>query len=75
MYVFVANWYRFVFVHIASYTVLEIRIRNWLAIFLKIAYFIGVPLKMYRKFGRPKWILVRQMLKLIGKWPMTVNYF
>ena len=28
---------------------------------------IAVPLKMYRKYGRPKWILVGQMLKLFGK--------
>ena len=26
---------------------------------------IAVPLKMYRKFGQPKWILVSQMLKLV----------
>ena len=30
----------------------------------------AVPLKMYGKFGRPKWILVSQMLKLVGKWAM-----
>ena len=31
----------------------------------------AVPFKMYWKFGRPKWILVGQMLKLVGKWPMA----
>ena len=36
---------------------------------------ITVPLKMYRKYGRPKWILVGQMLKLVGKWPMADCYF
>ena len=36
---------------------------------------IAVPLKMYSKFGRPKWILVSQMLKLVGKWPMASCYF
>ena len=36
---------------------------------------IAVPLKMYRKDGRPKWILVSQMLKLVGKWPMANCYF
>ena len=46
--------------------------------FLKIGYFIGyytaVPLKMYGKFGRSKWILVSRMLKLVGKWPMANCY-
>ena len=32
---------------------------------------ITVPLKVYRKYGRSKWILVGQMLKLVGKWPMA----
>ena len=32
---------------------------------------IAVLLKIYRKFVRPKWILVSQMLKLVGKWPMA----
>ena len=36
---------------------------------------ITVPLKMYRKYGRPKWILIGQMLKLVGKWPMADCYF
>ena len=36
---------------------------------------IGVPLKMYNKFGRSKWNLVGQMLKLVGKWQMTSCYF
>ena len=35
----------------------------------------AVPLKLYSKFGRPKWILVGQMLKLVGKWPMAGCYF
>ena len=60
-------------------TVLEIRIRSRLAVFWKIGYFYGllitVPLKMYRKYGRPKWILVSQTLKLVGKWPMADCYF
>ena len=48
--------------------------------FLNIEYFRGrlfitIPLKMYRKYGRPKWILVRQMLKLIRKWPKANCYF
>ena len=28
---------------------------------------------MYRKYGGPKWILVGQMLKLIGKWPTVIS--
>ena len=32
---------------------------------------ITVPLKIYRKFGQLKQILVGQILKLIGKWPMA----
>ena len=58
-------------------TVLEIRIRNWLGIFEEGIFYrllITVPLKMYRKYGRPKWILVSQMLILVGKWPMTDCY-
>ena len=46
--------------------------------FLKIGHFcklsIAIPLKIYSKFGRPKWILIDQMLKLI-KWPMADCYF
>ena len=38
--------------------------------FLKIGYFyrllITVPLKMYRKYDRPKWILVSQMPEEVG---------
>ena len=36
---------------------------------------IAVPLKMYRKFDQPKWILVRQMVKLIGngQWPTVIS--
>jgi len=30
---------------------------------------------MYSKIGQPKWILVSQMLKLVGKWPMANCYF
>ena len=46
--------------------------------FLKTGYFIRrllivVPLRMYRKFGQPKWILVSQMLKLVRKW-LTVLF-
>ena len=26
---------------------------------------------MHRKFGRPKWVLAVQMLKLFVKWPMA----
>ena len=36
---------------------------------------IAVPLKMYSKHGRPKWILVGQMVKLVRKWPMANCYF
>ena len=36
---------------------------------------LPVPLKMYSKFGQPKWILVSQMLKLVGKWPMASYNF
>ena len=28
---------------------------------------------MYSKFGRSKWILVGQMLKLVGKWPAAIS--
>ena len=34
----------------------------------------AVPLKMYGKFGRPKWILVSQLLKLVRKWLMANCY-
>ena len=34
---------------------------------------IAVPLKMYSKFGQPKWILVSQMLKLAEKWPIAIS--
>ena len=36
---------------------------------------IPVPLKMYRKLGRSKWILLSEMLKWFGKWPMAYYYF
>ena len=36
---------------------------------------IAVLLKMYSKFGRSKWILVGQMMKSVGKWPMVSCYF
>jgi len=35
---------------------------------------IAIPLKMYSKIGQLKWILVGQILKLIGKWPMANCY-
>ena len=59
--------------HYSQY-VLEIRIRNcnWLVIFKDwMCYYTAVPLKMYGKFGQAKQILVGQMLKLVGKWPMA----
>ena len=34
---------------------------------------IAFPLKMYSKFGQPKWILVGQMLELVGKWPAVIS--
>jgi len=34
---------------------------------------IAIPLKMYSKIGQPKWILVNQMLKLVGKWQRLQN--
>ena len=47
--------------------------------FLKIGYFIGnytaVLLKMHGKYGPSKQILVGQMLKLVGKWPVANCYF
>ena len=56
-------------------TVVELRVRNWWAVFFEDRTFcrlsIAFPLKMYSKFGQPKWILVGQMLKLVGKWPMA----
>ena len=36
---------------------------------------MAFPLKMYSKFGRPKQILVGQMLKLVRKWPMASCHF
>ena len=36
---------------------------------------ITVLLKMYRKYGQPKWILVGQMLKMVRKWLMADCYF
>jgi len=57
-------------------SVVEIRIRNWLP-FFKIGAFcrllIAIPLKMYSKIGQPRWILVCQMLKLVGKWPTVIS--
>ena len=38
-------------------------------------FLIAVLLKVYSKFGQPKWILVSQMLKLVGKWLMAICYF
>ena len=53
--------------------------QNLVGHFLKIGHFcrllIVIPLKMYSKFGQPKWILVGQLLKLVGKWPMASCYF
>ena len=47
--------------------------------FLKIGYFIdyytAVPLKMYGKYGRSKYIFVSKMLNLAGKWPIANCYF
>ena len=57
---------------------LEIRIRNQLTVFEDRIFYrlpIAVLLKMYGKFGQPKQILVGQMLKLVGKWPMADHYF
>ena len=73
------TWHTTYKLHTYIYTLLEIRSRNWLAVLLKIAYvsyrlLIAIPLKMYRKFGRLKWILVSQMLKLFGKCPMADCY-
>ena len=60
-------------------TLLEIRMRNWLAISENKTFYkllITVPLKMYRKHGFvPKWILVGQMLKFVVKWPTADCYF
>ena len=38
---------------------------------------INVPLKMYSKFGQPKWILVGQMLKWPenGQWPAAISTY
>ena len=36
---------------------------------------IAVPLKMYRKFGGPKQILIGQMLKLVGNWLENGNCY
>ena len=58
-----------------SKAALEIEIRNWSAIFedrICNRLVIAVPLKMYRKFGQLKWILVDQIFK---KWPMADYYF
>ena len=49
--------------------------------FLKIGYniffrlLIAVPLKMYRKYGWSKWILVSQMLAMVrsGQWPTEIS--
>jgi len=53
-------------------SLVEIRVRNWSVIFLKIyrtfcRLLIAIPLKMYSKISQPKWILVGQMLKLVRK--------
>ena len=43
--------------------------------FLKIGYFYrvltAVPLNLYGKFGQLKWILLGQMMKSVGKWPVA----
>ena len=49
-------------------SVLEIRIKNWSAIFLKIGYFISYRLLFHCKFTGD---LVSQMLKLFGKSTMA----
>ena len=56
------------------YSVLGIRIKNLSAVFEDRTFcrlLIAIPLKMYRKFGCTKSILVGQMLKLVrsGQWP------
>ena len=69
----------YIYGHIAIYISARNKDQKLVGRFLKIWYFNGllitVPLKMYRKYGRPKWILVGQMLKLVGKWPMADCYF
>ena len=55
-------------------TGVEIRVRNWSAIFFEDGR-MAFPLKMYSIFGRPKQILVCQILKLVRKWPMASYYF
>ena len=47
----------FVYCKWAVASVLKIRIRNWLVVFLEIEYRLlnAVILKIYRKFGQPKW--------------------
>ena len=34
---------------------------------------IAVPMKKYSKFGRPKCIMIGQMLKLVRKWPTVIS--
>ena len=62
-----------------SLAVVEIKVRNWSAIFFEDRTFcrllIAFPLKMYNKFSQPKWILVGQMLKLVrnGQWAAVIS--
>ena len=55
------------------------KVQKLVSRFLRIWYFnmslITVPLKMCRKYGQPNRILVGQMVKLVGKWPMADCYF
>ena len=63
---------------VVSYTtevVVEIRLKKLVGHFLRIGHFVGIPLKMYGKFGQSKWILVGWILKLVRKWPMANWYF
>ena len=58
--------------------VVEIRVKSWSTMFEDRTLYrllIVVQLKMYSKLGQPKSVLVGQMLKLVGKWPMADCYF
>ena len=61
--------------NVSTNAVVEIRARNWSAIWpffvdMTFCRLLIFPDEKYSKFGKPKQILVGQMLMLVGKLPM-----
>ena len=62
------------FTWLHMYSVIEIRVRIWLAVF-EDGTFCGLLMAfpLYIKVGQPKWILVWHLLKLVGNWPAVIS--